>query len=265
MSSSPFLRRRNHRSSLWQPYIQQGTKGARVDRSLLGCVLAAFDVFLSFLGFWCFFVTLYSDPVQAEYARLASQYDRRWSFYIDATLQATIERLEIQPKQQILDLGCGTGTLLRSLLHLTPDATYTGLDSSAEMLNLAQQKLPEFVELHLGNVEHLPFPDASFDLVISTSAFHYFRNPSHVLQGIKRVLKPHGQLVITDWCYDYWTCRFLDLVLRMFNSAHCHTYGDRELATILDQAGFGQVSIERYKINWFWGMMTAKAQPKLGI
>jgi ubiquinone/menaquinone biosynthesis C-methylase UbiE len=45
------------------------------------------------------------DPVLLEYSRLANQYDSRWSFYVDATLQATLSRLDIRPGDQVLDLG----------------------------------------------------------------------------------------------------------------------------------------------------------------
>ncbi|MEK0196207.1 hypothetical protein [Microcoleus anatoxicus] len=56
---------------------------------------------------------MYSDPIQTEYARLAEQYDRRWSFYVNATVEETLKRLEINPGERILDLGCGTGRGLK--------------------------------------------------------------------------------------------------------------------------------------------------------
>lgn len=205
---------------------------------------------------------MYSDPVQKEYAHLAPHYDRRWSFYIETTIQETINRLDIAPQERILDLGCGTGTLLQSLLPLVRDAKLVGLDPSAEMLSVARQKLPDSVELQRGNADSLPFSSESFDLVISTNAFHYFRNPSQAIQEAKRILKPHGRLVITDWCHDYLTCRICDFWLRLFNRSHFRTYGISECQVMLQGEGLGDVWIEPYKINWFWGMMTAKAVKK---
>ncbi|MEO0647179.1 MAG: class I SAM-dependent methyltransferase [Cyanobacteria bacterium J06650_10] len=202
---------------------------------------------------------MYSDPVQNEYARLAPQYDRRWSFYVNATVQETMHRLSLKSHERILDLGCGTGTLIQRLLHLAPEIETFGLDPSTEMLNIARQKLPKSVELRLGSADNIPFPNESFDLVISTNAFHYFRNPSQAIQEAQRVLKPNGRVVITDWCDDYLTCRICDIFLRLFERAHFRTYGMSECQKMLQDEGLARVSIEKYKIDWLWGMMTATA------
>jgi hypothetical protein len=71
-------------------------------------------------------------------------------------------------------------------------------------------------------------------------------------------LRSNGQLIITDWSDDYWTCRICDRLLRLFNRAHFKTYRQQELQQILVDAGYTDVRIERYKINWMWGLMTAK-------
>ncbi|MBD2100174.1 class I SAM-dependent methyltransferase [Leptolyngbya sp. FACHB-261] len=201
----------------------------------------------------------HSDPVQKEYSRLAPLYDHRWSFYIDSTIQETINRLAINPHERVLDLGCGTGALIQRLLHLAPEARFFGLDPSVEMLCVAKRKLPDSVELCVGSADTLPFANESFDVVISTNAFHYFRDPAQAIQEARRVLKPNGRLVITDWCHDYLTCRICDLLLRLFNRAHFRTYGVSQCQVMLQNEGLHEVSIEKYKIDWLWGMMTAQA------
>jgi ubiquinone/menaquinone biosynthesis C-methylase UbiE len=199
------------------------------------------------------------DPVQQEYAELSARYDSRWAFYVEATVAATIQRLALHGHEQILDLGCGTGALLKRLVPLVPEGSLAGLDLSPEMLSVARHKLPASVELQVGRVENLPFANESFDRVISSSAFHYFRHPGQVMQEMKRVLKPNGQLVMTDWCNDYWTSYGCDLVLRVVNRAHFRAYRSSQWRSMLQKAGFSDISVETYKINWFWGMMTATA------
>jgi ubiquinone/menaquinone biosynthesis C-methylase UbiE len=202
---------------------------------------------------------MHLDSVQEEYAELAPRYDGRWAFYVETTVQKTLDRLALQGDERILDLGCGTGALLQRLVALAPETTLIGVDLSAPMLAVARQKLPEAVELHVGKVESLPFAQESFDRVISTSAFHYFREPAQALQAIKRVLKPGGVLVITDWCNDYWTSYGCDLVLRLVNQAHFRAYRTSQYHEMLQASGFANIVIEKYKIDWFWGMMTATA------
>ena len=81
---------------------------------------------------------MYSDPVQTEYSRLAKRYDSRWSFYVNATIGETLNRLEIKQGERILDLGCGTGVLIQRLLQVSPEIEVFGIDACAEMLEIAK-------------------------------------------------------------------------------------------------------------------------------
>lgn len=200
------------------------------------------------------------DPVLNEYDRLAPEYDRRWSFYVEATTRETMKRLELQPTGRLLDVGCGTGALLEAILSVSPGIKAVGLDLSPEMLNIARQKLCGRAELTQGYAELLPFAERSFDVVVSCSAFHFWRKPARALREILRVLVPGGRLVLTDWCDDYLACRLFDLFLRLTNKAHFKTYGTRECKAMLVSAGFTDVAIDRFKINWLWGLMTARAR-----
>ncbi|MFN3533142.1 MAG: class I SAM-dependent methyltransferase [Candidatus Brocadia sp.] len=195
-----------------------------------------------------------------EYDSLAPDYDQRWSFYIDATLRETLKRLEINPTDRILDIGCGTGSLLQAIIEGYPSVKVVGIDLSREMLKIARNKQIKDSALIAGKAQCLPFRSESFDVVVSCNAFHYLRKPEECLIEIARVLKPQGRIVITDWCDDYIACRICDVFLRVFNRAHFKTYGRRACEHLLRNAGYSNLQVERYKINWLWGLMTAKAQ-----
>ena len=199
------------------------------------------------------------DPAVEEYDRLAGRYDRRWSFYIQATVRETLKRVEVRPAEQLLDVGCGTGAMLWALSERVPGAGFTGVDPSHSMLDVARRKNLGTVNLREGRADRLPFPDDRFDIVASVSVLHYLRHPHAALREMARVLKPGGRLVLTDWCDDYWTCRICDRFLRRLNRAHYRTYGRDECRRMVHSAGFESVWVERYKINWLWGLMTVKA------
>ncbi len=128
------------------------------------------------------------------------------------------------------------------------------------MLAAARRRLPASVALEAGWAEHLPFDAGRFDAVVSSSAFHYVNDPEAALSEMRRVLRPNGRLVITDWCDDYLACRLCSIYVRLFGKAHFRAYTQRECGELLRRSGFVDVAVERYKIDWLWGLFTATAQ-----
>jgi ubiquinone/menaquinone biosynthesis C-methylase UbiE len=195
----------------------------------------------------------------AEYARAAKDYDKKWSFYVEATTRETMARVAVRPTDRVLDVGCGTGELLSRLAAKYPNVQLSGLDPVPEMLELARDKLSDEVELRVGWANELPWPDKSFDLVVSCNMFHYITHPIDAVREMERVLRPGGRIVITDWCDDYVACRLCNLYLHIMSKAHYKTYSESECASLLKRAGQARPKIERYKISWLWGLMTATA------
>lgn len=199
------------------------------------------------------------NVVLHEYARLAAEYDSRWSFYVRATTRETILRLSVHAGDNVLDVGCGTGALLSQLAASVPDAVFCGVDASCEMLEVAQYRLPSTIELKQGWAEELPYSDYTFNTVVSCNMFHYIRRPHAALDEMIRVLRPNGTLVITDWCDDYLACKMYDWYLRCFDRSHFRTYGVRQCRRLLKAADARDITIDKYKITWLWGLMTAIA------
>ena len=195
--------------------------------------------------------------VVEEYDRLAGIYDTKWSFYNEATTRETMRRLRLEPGDRVLDVGCGTGILLGAMAAAYPEAGLSGIDASPEMLRVARGRLGEQADLRQAGAHELPWEDRSFDLVVCSSVLHYLRDPEAALAEMRRVLRPAGTVVITDWSGDFLTCQVLDFLLRRFNRAHHRVYRQRRLCDILSSSGFASVRCDRYKINWLWGMMTA--------
>jgi SAM-dependent methyltransferase len=90
------------------------------------------------------------DPVVHEYASQARDYDKTWSFYIEATTAETLKRMPMSSHARVLDVGCGTGELLLRLRGKYPEATLAGIDPVVEMLAVAKEKLSGKEDLQVG-------------------------------------------------------------------------------------------------------------------
>ncbi len=198
--------------------------------------------------------------IQAQYDQMASTYDRRWQGYLDQSLRLIQAWLEILATDRVLDLGCGTGELAARLLNDMPNLEFTGVDLSAQMLTVAQAKCQIYpqAKFQQASAAQLPFPDASFDWIVSSSVFHYFPNPKDVLAEIRRVLKPQGQVVILDWCKDYLVCQLYDWVLPWLDPAYVGCYSAREFKEVLHTSGLEIQQFERVRTSWAWEFMIAK-------
>ena len=107
------------------------------------------------------------------------------------------------PGERVLDLGCGAGfDTLMAARRVGITGKVIGVDMTAEMIVKARINAENLgvmnVELVLGAIEHLPLPDASFDLVISNGVFNLCPDKPRVLGEIFRVLKPGGRLQMAD-------------------------------------------------------------------
>jgi ubiquinone/menaquinone biosynthesis C-methylase UbiE len=203
-----------------------------------------------------------TSRVRQTYDRLAPVYDRRWSRYIVASTRETLARLALGPGDRLLDLGCGTGALLRELVSHVEPTRLCGVDLSPAMLAQARASLPATVRLVAGDAARLPLAAGAFDVIVSSSSFHLWAQPERALEELRRVLRPGGRLVLTDWCGDYLACQLYDWTLRLIDPAHRRTYTRAECGGLLGGTGFAEVRTEKYRLTWLWGMMTATARAR---
>ena len=138
-----------------------------------------------------------------RFNRWAEGYDRH---YLQRLIFEPVQRtlLEVASAvvpspEGILDVGCGTGRLLRSAAEVFPDARLEGVDAAAEMVRHAQAARDSRITFRVATAESLPFPDASFDLVFSTMTFHHWANQGVAIGEVGRVLTPGGRWLLADF------------------------------------------------------------------
>lgn len=98
----------------------------------------------------------------------------------------------------VLDIGCGTGRLLRAAAQRWPNTTLYGVDPAEGMVAVAQRLTPN-ATIQRGLAEKLPLPDASIDLAVSTMSFHHWGDQLAGVREIARVLRPGGHFILVDF------------------------------------------------------------------
>jgi len=111
----------------------------------------------------------------------------------DFARRAILEALVLGPEDRLLDVGCGGGLLLRDAL--VSGAAVTGLDHSAEMVDLARERAPG-AEVVLGSAERLPFADGAFTALSMSIVFFFLPDPVAALAECRRVLARGGRLAV---------------------------------------------------------------------
>ena len=112
------------------------------------------------------------------------------------TYQAALERVELQPGQAALDVGCGAGAFLR--LVTERGARAFGIDASRALIELARTRLPH-ADLRIGEMEALPYEDERFDLVTGFNSFFFANDIVAAVREAGRVAKPGARVVVQVW------------------------------------------------------------------
>ncbi len=164
---------------------------------------------------------------------------------VPAIRRTAVELAGVSPGDKVLDVGCGTGSLvIAAKAKAGPDGEVHGIDAAPEMIEVARRKAAGKgvdVGFHVGLIEEIPFPDGHFDVALNTFVLHHL---PHDLKRkgfaeIRRVLKPGGRFLAADFAprSDSLIGRLMSL-----HSGHSRIHSDvSELTAMLQDAGFTDV------------------------
>ncbi len=167
--------------------------------------------------------------------------------------------LAVQKGERILDVGCGAGQLAAEVAALVGSAgRVEGIDISEDMLAAARdrcrdQPFSSWIHFNQADAAQLPFPDGSFDGVVSHMVYEYVPAIDKAMAELRRVLGGGGRAVIVDCDWDSIVWRSSDRqrmerVLSAFEEHLAHPWLPRDLESKLREAGFAAVQIDPYAL-----------------
>lgn len=201
------------------------------------------------------------NSVKKEFDEVSSTYEtNRLSSWYKAHGDIILNAINIKPHHCILDIGCGTGWLLRELCKTHPDVNAIGIDISSQMIDHAKKKAEEekiynlsFVEGNWEDMSLTWLEKQNVNTIICASAFHYFSDPAHAIRRKFETLNEGGQMLLLERdktgspLTNIW-----GLLHEFLIKDHVEFYYSSEMLSLIMNAGFQEASIiDRIKKS-FW-------------
>ena len=162
-----------------------------------------------------------------------------------------LEELEKEPFDTLLDVGCGPGPMIELLVSKYPEKHYTGADITPKMIEVANAKhLPNTI-FQVADSENLPYEENSFDAVICANSFHHYPNPQKFFDGVHKVLKPGGRLILQDYTsfnWLVWLMNHIEMPLaNLIGHGDVRAYPRNEVRAMCSKAGLKVEKLEKQK------------------
>lgn len=179
---------------------------------------------------------MHKDKKDYNFDKMAAKYDNG----IEGRMSERFYRLllaevELFPGANVLDVGCGTGTVLRKMADTYPINGY-GIDMTENMITEAQKKCPD-MHIQVCRCESTSFESQTFDIITACMAYHHFADKKGFAIEAARLLKPGGHLYIADPRFPFVIRKFLNGVFRLVNVAGSF-YNPEEIHEHFGEYGF---------------------------
>lgn len=167
----------------------------------------------------------------------------KWVMREDTFKRQLVREANIQPGMNVLDLGCGTGTLTVMLKEAYPHASVTGLDVDPQVLDIAREKAGHLnIRWEQGLAHDLPYSDHTFDRMVTSLVIHHLvtNDKRRAFREIFRVLKANGELYVLDFGSPHSSLPYL-ITRLMHRLEEAADNFDGRIPQFIAEAGFGPV------------------------
>ena len=202
------------------------------------------------------------DQVQQRFGHVAANYRTSKVHAAGPDLDRMIELSSLDRGARVLDAGCGAGHT--AMAFATIADRVIACDFTPAMLRqvetLAAEHKTTNVSAQLADVENLPFPSRSFDLVVTRYSAHHWLHPERALAEFRRLLNPDGALLISDIMAreDYAQDTFLQTIELLRDPSHVRDYRISEWRALLAAAGFASEVIMTFDLTLHFDTWTRR-------
>ena len=195
----------------------------------------------------------HQDLILDQFTRQAAPFSTAKTIADEKALRLLVEFSGAGPGDTVLDVACGGGLVVCAFAPSVRHAT--GIDVTPAMLEraraLAQENALANVSWDQGDVQSLPYPDASFSIVVSRFTFHHFLEPLAVLREMVRVCAPGGRVVVADVqaADDPVKATEFNRMEKLRDPSHVRAMPIAELEALFGAAGLRAPRLARYELR----------------
>jgi ubiquinone/menaquinone biosynthesis C-methylase UbiE len=210
----------------------------------------------------------HSELIRDQFTRQATPFSTAAPIADAGALQMILDAARAGPQDEVLDVACGGGIVVCAFAPQVRHAT--GIDMTPAMLEraraLAAEKSLGNVTWREGDVEHLPYPDGAFSIVVTRFAVHHFLRPEAVFREMVRACRPGGRVVVVDTCAspDPGKAAAFNRLEKLRDPSHARCLSLEELKGLYRGAGLGEPRTSFYELRDEVKNLLARSFPNPG-
>jgi len=195
-----------------------------------------------------------------DYKKIASSYEKRWPEFVKETSSYVLDAWQSGNNKEddvsVIDIGCGTGYMLQEIHNEYPKYKLTGIDISADMLDMARQNVPHafIVEDDVsGNCGE--WINIKYEMVLSINILHHIEDYIDHIKMLSSLCNSGGSIFLCDFAIDNYKMRLAEIYWRIFHKSHRRAFSTNNLRRVIDNIDEVKIiSFDNLYLTKFWNL-----------